>query len=208
MQSTIRFCKDIGMFAYDRSREHSCIWRTEFCNANCFNCKLEAAFGHAIEPKDVKNDAFWTMLDGAQVKADLASKRNQTKRVRLMTRGEAFRTVSDIRKVAEICKANPGTLFWVPTRAWRSKVHREVIERELFKVRNLRLMASIDPSNTDAEIESIKASGWSTMFFGDDTATEGRMLCPKTHKHKVGACATCKGGCFSAKQTHVHLLQH
>lgn len=125
-----------------------------------------------------------------------------------MTRGEAFKTMGDIDKVAEIARANPGTLFWVPTRAWRSLAHRAKIERILFPIRNIRVQASLDPSNTPEEMESLTATGWSTMFFGDDTATEGRMLCPKTHKGRKGACATCRGGCFSPAQTHVHLLKH
>jgi len=117
--SPIRFCKDIGMFAYNRSREISCVHKTIFCDEECFNIKLEKAFGHGIRPKDIRNDAYWATLDGATVKSDLARKHKQTKRVRFMTRGEAFATLADVMKVRDILKTNPDTLFWIPTRGWR-----------------------------------------------------------------------------------------
>lgn len=196
------------MFAYDRSREFSCVHKTAFCDQTCFNEKLEKAFGHAIKPKDVKNDAYWLILNGRLVKKDLARKRNQTKRVRFMTRGEALKDRQDVYKIAEIAYENPDTIFWVPTRAWRSVELRALVETELFTIANLRILASLDPSNTVKEVIDIKARGWSTMFYGDDDATENRYKCPKTHNHADGHCAKCIKGCFSEDRVDVHLKQH
>lgn len=208
MKSTIRFCKDIGMFSYDRSREFSCVHKTGFCEQTCFNEKLEKAFGHAIGPKDIRNDAYWLILNGRLVKKDLARKRNQTKRVRLMTRGEAFKTAQDVYKVMEICQENPNTIFWIPTRAWRDKGLRSMIETTFALIPNARILASLDPSNTVKEVVGLKARGWSTMYYGDDNATQDRYKCPKTHNHATGHCAKCIKGCFSEERVDVHLKQH
>ena len=207
MKSTIRFCKDIGMFAYDRSREFSCIYKTIFCEQTCFNNKLEKAFGHAIEPKDIRNDAYWLILNGRLVKKDLARKRNQTKRVRLMTRGESFKNMEDVRKVRDILIKNPDTIFWIPTRAWRDNALRlALIGLKTFP--NARIMASIDPTTSAFEIVLLKEMGFSTMYYGDDNATQNRYKCPKTHNHATGHCAKCIKGCFSKERVDVHLKQH
>lgn len=204
-KSEMRFCKDIGMFAVDRPRT-SCKWATAFCRANCYNAKLEKLFN--LKPKDARNEIFWEQLDGEQIKLSLSTKRNQTRRFRLMTRGEAFSTEGDVFKVAKILNANKQTLFWIPTRAWRDESMRELLVLYIMPLKNARLQASLDPTNSTEEINSLVADGWSTMFFGDDSDTEGRFLCAKTHKGKKGHCAICRGGCFSNKQTHVHLKQH
>jgi len=82
---------------------------------------------------------------------------------------------------------------------------------------NLRVLASIDPSNTDEEIRDLETLGVSTMFYGDNealnTETGGkRFKCPKTWggpNTKKGACGWCKKGCFrNDKPVHVHLKQH
>ena len=75
-------------------------------------------------------------------------------------------------------------------------------------LRNARVQASIDPSNDELEIELLKADGWSTMFYGDDTATDKGFKCPKTWNKAKGHCAVCEKGCFSEKRTDVHLKQH
>ena len=214
MKSTIRFCDDIGMFAYDRSREQSCIHATAFCKGEypgstpCFNAKLERAFGYTIAPKDVRNDAYWAQLTGPQVKRDLARRRNQTTRVRLMTRGEAFADVTDVYRVKDILQHSPATTFWIPTRAWRDKLLRTLIAAEIRPLKNARVLASIDPSNSETEIASLTANNWSTMFYGDDSATGGRYKCPKTFNHASGHCAKCVKGCFSAKRVDVLLKAH
>lgn len=211
--STIRWCEDIGMFAYDRPIPETCVHATDFCRAACYNDKLYRIYP-AMHGKDIKNEAYWQTLDGAQVTRDLARRKHPTHRVRFMTRGEAFKAVSDVHKVAEIASANPDRLFWIPTRAWRHPLLRALIQTSLLGVPNLRILASTDPTTTDAEWDALKADGWSTMFFGDDTQrvtpTGDKMfLCPKTHGHVKGACAVCKRGCFRAdKRVDVHLSQH
>lgn len=204
--NTIRHCKDIGMFALDRP-ESSCKWATSYCAKYCYNRKLYAAFGHAMRPKDKLNEEAWQTITGEAVAETLNRKRKDTSRFRLMTRGEAFETVNDISRVRSIITANPDRLVWLPTRAWRGHL-RSLIEQHIMPLPNVRLMASIDPSNTPEEIADLTTSGWSTMFFGDDNATEGRFLCPKTHDHQNGHCLTCENGCFSADQVHVHLKSH
>ena len=116
--TTIRWVADLGMFAQDRSREASCIHATKFCRTTCFNIKLEQAFGHSIGPKDAKNDSAWAIMDGATVREALERKRNQTDRFRFCTRGEALASFEDVRRVFEVARRNPGTVFWIPTRAW------------------------------------------------------------------------------------------
>lgn len=207
MKSEIRYCKDIGLWAIDRPCT-TCKWRTSFCKANCYNGKLYRIY--ELEGKDKRNELYWQQLTGADLRKALNAKRSGGKRnrFRLMTRGEALTCFEDIDRVAEIAKSNPDILFWLPTRAWRGMRH--VIENRLFKIKNLRLLASIDPSNSQAEIDSLVASGWSTMFFGNDDRApiEDSFKCPKTWNHKVGHCQKCKGGCFSPKQVHIWLKSH
>lgn len=217
IESTIRWCEDIGMYAYDRSIPESCIHATAFCKTNCYNDKLYKIYP-AMHGKDVKNEAYWAEIDGARVARDLSRKRKQTARVRLMTRGEAFSTFNDVERVRNIAThnltTNPETLFWIPTRGWRNPLLRVQIERLVSEFENLRILASMDPTNTAEEWADLKASGWSTMFFGDDAmrttpAGDKMFLCPKTHGHVKGACAVCKRGCFRAdKRVDVHLSQH
>jgi len=209
IKSAVRFCQDIGMFSIDRPRT-TCKHATSFCAKHCYNVKLEAAFGHVIKPKDNRNEIYWQQLTGSGLNKELSKKRNQIKRVRLMTRGEAFSTIEDIKKVKDLLKSNPSTIFWIPTRAWRNIELRKAIESDIMTIKNARVQASLDPSNTQEEISSIIADGWSTMFFGDDSeqSQQNRKLCPKTHQGKKAHCSKCIGGCFSPKQTHVHLKQH
>ena len=209
------------MFAVDRpindipeaGVEGSCVHRTDHCNLTCYNVKLYQVYP-AMVGKDVRNEQAWQESTGADYAAALDRKRKPTTRFRLMTRGEAIKDVSDIGRVLDICKANPERLVWVPTRAWRNPLLRALIEGALFDVPNLAILASIDPETTDHEPELI-ASGWNTMFYGDDSpqATEGRFLCPKTWRDIKGACGTCKAGCFAKPilgrtGVRVHLSQH
>lgn len=209
-KEVVRKCSDIGLHAVDRSRERSCVHATGFCKATCFNVKLEKAFGHTIEPKDVKNDLAWETLTGDSFKAWNA--RRKVARFRFCTRGEAFASLADVDRVADVLAKNPEVLFWIPTRAWRNSEYREAIELKVLPLANARVLASLDPSNDNQEVADIVESGWSTMFYGDDEATQDRILCDKTHAHVKGACATCSNGCFEAafgfKQVHVHLNQH
>ena len=133
-----------------------------------------------------------------------------------LIRGEAIKDMSDVFRIKTLCEATPNTTWWVPTRAWRNKGLKQLIEDVLFPLKNVAINASLDPSNTKEEEQLLKDSGWATMYFGDDIKTtssvgDRRYLCPKTHK-KLKICDTCKGGCFSkvaiGRTSHVHLSQH
>ena len=222
-----RYCADLGMFAVDRPintirddagrvvSKGSCVWKTEAC-ADCFNLKFMKMYQRDIDRRDVRNEQSWQRLTGKALSATLDRKnKRQTDRVRFMTRGEAFRDPSDIIRVRDLLTANPDRLFWIPTRAWRSRIMRPLIVALWKRCPNLRIQASTDVTTTREEQASLDDEGWSTMFFGDDEAFETltgeeRHLCAKTWDKDKGACAKrCgKGGCFDKGQTHVHLKQH
>ena len=218
MLSTIWWCADIGMYAYDRQIAASCVHATDFCKVNCFNDKLYRIYP-AMHGKDIRNESFWAQVDGAQVKRDLGRRKKQTDRVRLMTRGESFSTLGDVDKVRNILLQNPDTLFWIPTRAWRSPIIRLAINSKVRSLPNARVMASMDPTNSVEDWEALALDGWSTMAFGENKATvtpQGKKLfkCPKTFGHIKGACGgadgkpACKNGCFADRQVNVLLKQH
>ena len=230
MQTTLRWCKDIKMWAIDRPINDvgdvngSCVHRTSFCDTSCYNVKLYKMF-KGMAKKDITNEKFWQSLQTNKndnqdslksLQQKLFRSRRQTKRARLMTRGEAIKDMSDVFRIKTLCEATPNTTWWVPTRAWRNKGLKQLIEDVLFPLKNVAINASLDPSNTKEEEQLLKDSGWATMYFGDDTKTtssvgDRRYLCPKTHK-KLKICDTCKGGCFSkvaiGRTSHVHLSQH
>jgi hypothetical protein len=213
MKSTIRYCDDIGMFAYDRGIPQSCVHATDFCSTNCYNDKLYKIYPN-MRGKDEKNELFWKLASGNIIKNDLARKRKQTTRVRLMTRGEAFSNFDDIGRVESILAENPDTEWWIPTRSWRNDWLRGLVRKLSDKYKNAHILASTDPTTTDEEWATLKAQGWSTMFFGDDDQRitpngDKHFLCPKTHGGVKGACGVCKRGCFnSTKRVDVHLSQH
>jgi len=168
---------------------------------------------------DIKNEYRWSAMTGDTIAAEIAGKNQRARaravsRVRFCTKGEPFSEIKDIDLVKDIAVKNPEVLFWVPTRAWRHQEFREKIEDLLFDIGNLRIMASLDPSNTRIEAQSLKASGWSTMFFGMDDVEEAEETfglkftkCPKTHSGKRGSCQKCIL-CFSKRQMNVHLKEH
>jgi hypothetical protein len=206
MVKELRWCADIGMFACDRPIPVSCVHATDYCRARCYNCKLYKLYPNMAR-KDRRNEAEWQSIDGAELARALDRKKHSTDRFRLMTRGEALATHSDVDRVADIARANPGRLIWCPTRAWRDPLLRARIETELFPIGNLSVLASLDPSNTEADRADLASAGWSTMFFG--RASDGwagpvnGFRCPKTHKTPKnpkgikGHCADCKAGCFA-----------
>lgn len=210
----MRFCASIGLFAIDRPKT-SCRHATNFCAARCYNKKLYALYPMMLL-KDAKNEDYWQSLTGESLSREMARKSKSTNRVRLMTRGEAFSCPADIDKVADITCKNPTTMFWIPTHAWREPQLREALETTIAPIKNVRLQASVDPSNTPGEVKSLRRSGWKIMAFGWGSKQEmesalsidGAKDCPKTAKHKIGACATCKGRCFAKAQTVVFLDQH
>lgn len=211
-----RYCADIGLHAIDRSRENSCVFATAFCRETCYNRKLEGGlFRRGMATRDVSNDIFWE-------NGDLATglPRNVT-RARLVTRGEAFASKVDVSRVEMLANARPATVFWIPTRAWRSRVLRPMLESLRARCANLRILASIDPTNSDAELEMLATRGWSVMFYGDDDRNAIRAraeslgyrysACPKTWHHVRGACARCRSRCFTAKPSRpgfYHLKRH
>lgn len=211
----LRYCDDIGMFTFDRSRKVSCIHATSFCASTCFNNKLEACF-KGILPKDRRLEASWEFYTGDTVATFLGRKRLQTSRVRFMSRGEAFKNTDDVARVLDIVKGSPLTTFWIPTRAWRDYRLEKQIRHAFARVDNVRILASTDPTTTRTEYQTLVDLGWSTMFYGLTVEQASALYagvvefhqCRKTHQHVKGACKTCRSGCFKRSQVHVHLKQH
>jgi hypothetical protein len=176
-------------------------------------------YGKSLTGKDVKNEKAWAENSGEYWANIFDRKRRDTSRIRLMTRGEALRTLHDIDRVKAIPLANPDRLIMLPTKAWKDTFMRLAIERELFPIPNLVVLASLDvsPETTTMQWESLSVAGWSTMFFGDDNALETPIgeaffKCPKTWGHIKGACLKCKNGCFKSlikgQKVNIHLQQH
>jgi hypothetical protein len=222
----IDWCSDIGLFVVNRPRCASCVHATEYCRARCYNVNVERRFP-ATGGKDERNERAWQACNGSDYARALDRKKLFNERVRLMSRGEAFSTVDDIARVADIARANPGRIFWIPTRAWRNTTLRRLIETRLAILPNVSIQASLDPSNNENEWRDLKASGWSTIYFGDGapflnsgrTAWQGPtgrnvVKCPKTFRGLKGenACQRCKAGCFSpvlrGRRVDVELREH
>ena len=223
------WCKDIGMLRIDRSiPPGGCRFATRFCGGcngeagACFNYKLYTAFGHAMAPKDVKNERFWhNLFSGSYIASRIAKFRGkkQTGRIRFATRGEAFSTLADIDLVASVIRENPATLFWIPTRAWNHPLFAALIDHKVRSLPNARVLASTDPTTTPSEYRALVDAGWPTMHFGEGIrdwvarfGVKSRIACPKTHASKVvgkGFCAKCDIGCFSdSRRVDVHLEEH
>ncbi len=215
----MRHCADIDMFTIDRSIEQSCVHRTPYCNAKCYNFKLYRIYPNMLGA-DPRLEREWAALTGPDLAAQLGRKHKSIARLRLMSRGEALKEHSDIDKVADLCAHVPDTLVWLPTRAWRDPLLRARIEVELMDLPNLCVLASLDPSNTGAEYDDLVASGFSTMTFGPEPPEwlPKHMICPKTaHTRKnpkgiSGHCSTCKAGCFAPRtlnrRVDVYLREH
>jgi len=213
MKNEMRYCKDLGMWATDRDIQKSCNWRTPFCK-NCYNMKLFKVYKD-MKTKDVRNEDFWAALNGDMFKTMFAKKRTglTMERFRFQTRGETFAVTSDVDKVVDILEKNQNIQFWIPTRAWRNPELKSLIETKIFPLKNARVLASLDPTNTKDEWAMIKESGWSTMFYGDNDMIRNpngdiSHLCSKTFFGEKSACATCKDGCFSEKRVDIHMKQH
>ena len=208
----MRWCSDIGMFAIDRPTR-SCVHASPFCKRTCYNKKLYRLYP-AMRAFDERLEQEWQALTGSDVRAELDRKlTRQTKRIRLMTRGEAFATGVDVAKVKALCDANPQSDFWAPTRGWRDSEMMPWLGCLRDTTPNIRLMWSMDPSTTDEQWAMAKAKGYSTMFFGDDGMTvtpngDRPFKCPKTWRHALGHCAKCRKGCFGKGRIDVHLKQH
>lgn len=124
--------------------------------------------------------------------------------------GEPFAVTKDIDKIHTIAKLLPNVQFWIPTRAWRKTALRMKIERGIMLEDNVRIMASIDPSNTERELNTL--GRWRTMFFGDNDRhplSVSAFKCPKTfQKGGPVTCKNCEGGCFNPTTRHIHLKKH
>lgn len=209
----MRHCKSINVYALDRPRT-SCVHRTKYCAKHCYNKKLYKMYkGMRAQKCEKRLEREWLTLTGETVAKQLARKRKATSRFRGCTRGENIETFADVARWLDIATKNKGTIFWLPTRAWRDDGLRGLVQSILMPLDNVRIMASMDPSNTPAEWAMLLEAGWSTMFFGDDdmrqTPTGAPMMrCPKTWGHQEGACLTCTTGCFENGQKNVHLKQH
>jgi len=206
--SSFRPCADIGCYVIDRPQGLSCKWKTDFCATHCYTLKEEKAW--KISKANNKLISNWVETTGETVKKEMPRKRKlQTKRVRFCSRGEAIGNEADIEKIRDIARKNRDRVFWIPTRAWRSERLRPLV-RKLADERNIRLLASIDPSNTQAEIDGLVSEGFSTMFFGNDTESPqpNPIVCKKTFGHIKGHCANCGKGCFNSGQKHVWLKEH
>ena len=139
---------------------------------------------------------------GIAIRKVLAAKRTRnTKQFRFCSRGEPFTCESDVWSIIQIAQENPDIKFWVPTRAWRNKRLRSVIEKNAFCFDNIFIQASTDPSTP------VPPDGWSEMFFGDDEAIKDRVKCRKTFNHEEGICGTKCKTCFT-KGKRVILKQH
>ena len=220
IKDLFRYCNDIGMFASDRpindvgSVKGSCDHRTSFCDDTCYTVKLYRIYPN-MGKRDERCEREWQQVSGNAVRTYLSRKKKQIKRARHMTRGEAIKDLSDIYRVKDIALATPDTTWWIPTRAWRNTLLRELIQIELFPIANIALNASLDPSNTQDEEDGLIDDGWNIMYYGDDTKYAGKgeaFKCPKTWKKMSGHCAVCKAGCFSqttiGKRVTVHLSSH
>lgn len=206
----LRFVPALGLFAWNRSPGASCRHRTAWCRANCYNNKLYPVYP-AMVRADAKNERAWACATGASVAAELDRKHLNTMRVRGCTRGETFSDVTDVNRVAYILARNPDRLFWLPTRAWRNPELRPLVRALAKAHRNARILASVDPSNTSAEVAGLISEGWSTMEVDAEglyPADAKLFRCPKTYDHKEGHCAVCRGGCFSSRPVHVSLKKH
>lgn len=226
LNTLFRWCDDIGMFATDRpinntkDFEGSCVHRTPFCDVECYNVKLYKLYP-AMHNRDNECERIWQKLptDVQFYKTYFvpffANKRKQTKRRRFKTRGEAIKDMVDIYRIRAMALAEQDVEWWLPTRAWRNRQLKFLIEQELMPLKNIALNASTDPTTTEEEYAMLKRDGWNTMFFGNDDGHDGidkAFPCPKTHKGIKGHCKDCKGGCFSQvainKRSDTHLIEH
>jgi hypothetical protein len=155
----------------------------------------------------------WEELEPERFGELLQRRKHPTNRIRFAAVGEALATPADVTKVESIIRTFPTTIFWAPTRAWRSPVLRDLIRERLMTLRNARILASLDPSNTAEEVDGLMSDKWSMMYFGNDSPEEGSIFagwfrCPKTWQHRHGFCRVCSGGCFREGQSRVHLKKH
>lgn len=222
MQNEIKFVEHIGLFSINRARPKSCVHATEYCKQHCYCAKMENLYMRHKDVVDQREEDYWRTLTGDIVKADLATKKKSTARVRLMSRGEALVRTKDILKVRDICEQNPDTVFMLPTRAWRSNAMFHRMPALLQGMPNLRLLFSTDPDCFGAAMNLIAKympndllARVTLTYFGLDEEWyrhSEAFHCPKTWDKKSGiTCATCEGGCFDEDPSRlkiVHFKKH
>ena len=208
-QIKARNCKAIGMKVIDRDRA-SCVHASEWCQANCYNCKLYKQYKD-MTPFDQTLRNQWSLLDSLQNLGD---------RFRLCSRGEPIANELDIDRIASLANNNPDTLFWVPTRSWRNVYLCNLINARLRPIGNVRVCASIDPSLIVEYQGATGCHAWSVMAVDVDNADldalrgQVPVMCKKTwcerseRKALHGSCATCNKGCFSTDRVTVNLKKH
>jgi hypothetical protein len=155
----------------------------------------------------------WEELTPERFGELLRRRKHPTDRIRFAAAGEALATPADVTRVESIIRAFPSIRFWIPTRAWRSPILRDLIRGRLMTLRNAKVLGSVDPSNTTEEINGLASDAWSLMYFGNDSPEKGSVFagwyrCPKTWQHRHGFCRVCSRGCFREGQVHVHLKKH
>lgn len=203
----IKFVESIGMYAFDLPRT-TCRFRTAFCNTACYNQKFYAMYPK-MKAFDDRCLLAWENFNLADWILALERKRKSLDRFRFATRGDVCYSEKSITQVALIARHFRHTTFWVPTRAWRIPETWAFARGAFCDLTNIRLMASVDPSNTALEIRRLEEAGISTLFFGDNSelAQAGRIQCPKTWGHIEGSCGSCNH-CFGTDQIHIHLKKH
>jgi len=198
----------INLWTINRPRT-TCKWSTKYCQRFCYNKRVERVFAHSVKSRDIINEKIWQDLTGSQLHERLSHIRT-IKRIRLMTRGEAFTNLTDVLKVKNLCRYNTDWTFIIPTRAWRNKHLKHLIEMHIQSLPNARLYASIDPSNTLLEINDLIISGWSTAFFGEQSLDfmPNPIKCPKTFNKQVEIkCSNCNI-CFDPTRKDVQFKKH
>lgn len=131
-------------------------------------------------------------------------------RVRIASRGEGLRTKADVARVVTWVKANPDTLFWIPTRAIyknRGKDldvdHMNLITNTLASLPNARVIASLDPFTAKHWV-TLRDANWSTMFYESSNV-------PKDYQHSGSHPARGKKGAnihFCAKTWDLYLAEN
>lgn len=222
MADPIRFIKELGLWAFSRGTK-TCQWQTKWCAGHCYNKKF-----YRVNPKltevDTADELYWQ-----EAEVEVFAKRIRAlnvDRFRFAVRGEIWQNSADILTVRHILEQCPNTLFWIPTRAWRTMHMVRSIEEQVLRLPNARVMASIDPTTSEHVEALLKRSGWSTVFAGDNNdprqlllapkanmelqekRTARHVRCEKTWDHHTSACTVCKHGCFSPNRVDVHLKQH
>lgn len=203
----IKWVDGIGMYAFDLPRI-TCRFRTAFCNLNCYNQKFYRMYPRMIAYDKACLEAWESCTLSDWILA-LERKRKSLARFRWATRGDICYSEKSITQVALIARHFRHTIFWIPTRSWRVPAMWAFARGAFCDLDNIRLMASVDPSNTPEEINGLEKAGISTLFFGNNSeiAQAGRIQCPKTWGHIEGSCGSCNH-CFGTEQIHIHLKKH